>query len=418
MQLRMVSALGLVILIALAWALSEKRSRIGWRLVVMGLALQFAIGIVLLIVPVIRDTVFAGMGGVVNLLTDSTRAGAKVIFGQLADSVEIPTGGGPGSEGGVFTLAAPFAFTVLPVIIFVSALAAILHHLHVIQFFVGATSWLMRRSLRTSGAETLGAALLIFLGIEAVSAIRGYLARMTRSELCTIMTTFMATIAGSVMIIYATFGAEPGHLLIASLMSAPAAILFAKMLVPETEQPETSGDQRVHVQIDSFNVIDAAAQGTATGLNMALSVGAMVIVFVALIHMLNLFLSWGIGVTFTDLMAYAFYPFALVMGVPKADAWTVAQLLGTKSVINEFVAYLDLQAAIQAGALSPRSITIATYALCGFANPGSIGIAIAGLDALIPERRREVTGLAWKSFVGGTLACFATACVAGILVDA
>jgi CNT family concentrative nucleoside transporter len=273
----------------------------------------------------------------------------------------------------------------------------------------------MRRTLKTSGAETLGAGLLIFLGIESVSAIRVYLASMTRSELLTVMTTFMATIAGSVMVTYATFGAEPGHLLTASLMSAPAAILMSKIMVPETGEPQTSGAAPVRVQVDSHNLFDAVTRGTNQGLQMALAVGAMVLVFVALIALLDMILHGLTGTTFAELMGYAFRPVAFVLGVPSSDVGAVAQLLGKKTILNEFLAYLDFQTLLAEDKLSPRGAVIATYALCGFANPGSIGIMIAGLDVLAPERRKDVTGLSVKAFIGGTLACFSTACVAGIL---
>ena len=239
---------------------------------------------------------------------------------------------------------------------------------------------------------------------------------MTRSELCTLMTTFMATIAGSVMVVYAALGAEAGHLLTASLLSAPAAILISKLLVPETGEPETRGEGRIRASVDTHNVIDAAAKGTSEGLHIALNVGALVLVFIALIYLLNLILDGLIGFTFIDVMGYIFRPFALLLGIPWRDAGAVGELLGTKTVMNEFVAYLSLQSLITAGELSRRSIMIATYALCGFANPGSLGIAIGVLTGLVPERRRDIVQLGVKSFIGGTLACFMTACVAGILL--
>lgn len=390
-------------MIVLAWALSENRRSVSWRLVGWGVGLQLLLGLVILKTP-LKGIIFSGMQRAVSILTDSAVAGASFVFGGLAQNPE---------QYNTF-----FAFRVLPVIIFVSALSAILYHLRVIPALVTAIAWLMRRSLKTSGAETFGAALLIFLGIESTSAIRTYLRTMTRSELCTIMTTFMATIAGSVMVTYATFGAEPGHLLTASLMSAPAAILISKMMVPETSTPETSGNTPVTIQVDSRNIIDAATQGTSQGLTMALQVAAMVIVFVGLVYLFDLAAQAVIGVTFVDLLSYAFRPFAFLLGVPSQDIGTVSGLLGKKTVLNEFLAYLDLKELLAHGALTARGKTIATYALCGFANPGSMAIAIAALDVLAPERRVEISQLALKSFIGGTLACFMTACVAGILVNA
>ncbi len=400
---RLTSALGLLILVGIAWALSERRKAIPWRLVVWGLALQFALALLILTTP-LRTVIFAGMQRVVGVLTDSAVAGASFVFGSLAENPE---------QYNTF-----FAFRVLPVIIFVSALSAILYHLRVIPALVAAIAWMMRRTLKTSGAETFGAALLIFLGIESASAIRTYLKEMTRSELCTIMTTFMATIAGSVMVTYASFGAEPGHLLTASLMSAPAAILISKVLVPETGEPKTVGHAPVRMEVDSRNLIDAATQGTSQGLTMALQVAAMVLVFVGLIYMLDLATVSVTGRSFVDLLSYAFRPFAFLLGVPPQDIPEVSALLGKKTVLNEFLAYLDLKEMIAAGTLSERGKTIATYALCGFANPGSMAISIAALDALAPERRVDISQLAVKSFIGGTLACFMTACVAGIVVYA
>lgn len=359
--------------------------------------------------------VFAGMRAAVDLLTASTLEGARFVFGSLTQPVTFAKDAVPGSEG-EFTINALFAFQVLPVIIFVSAISAILHHLRIIEFVVRGIAWAMRRTLRTSGAETFTAGLLIFMGIESVTAIRGYLSHLTRSELLTVMTTFMATIAGSVMVVYSTFGAEPGHLLTASLMSAPAAILIAKIMAPETGEPDTRTGKSMVYRVETHNIFDAATRGTADGLNIALHVGAMVMVFIGLVYLLNTTLAAVSGYTFMDVMGFLFWPFAWLMGVPTSDVTALAKLLGTKTVLNEFIAYLDLRTAIAEHTLSPRTVTIATYALCGFANPGSVGIMIAGLSALVPERRAEVTQLSLRALVGGTLACFITACVAGVLI--
>ena len=401
MALRFMSFAGLLVLIALAWALSENRAKISWKLVVWGVGLQIALGLLILQTPV-KGFLFSAMDKAVGVLTDSAGEGAAFVFGDLARTPE--------------QFGTHFAFRVLPVIIFVSALSSILFHYRVIPATVSAIAWIMRRSLKTSGAETFGAALLIFLGIESATAIRVYLRDMTRSELCTIMTTFMATIAGSVMVTYATFGAEPGHLLTASLMSAPAAIVIAKMMVPETGTPLTSGDVTVRIPVETRNAIDAATQGAAQGLTMALQVGAMVIVFVGLVFLLDLLTQTLTGKTFVELLSYAFWPFAYLMGIPSDDVPAVSQLLGKKTAMNEFLAYLDFKDLLAQNVLSQRSRTIVTYALCGFSNPGSMVIAIAALDALAPERRVDVSQLAFKSFIGGTLACFMTACIAGVLV--
>ena len=403
---RLISALGLLCMLALAWALSENKKRVDWRLVLFGVLLQAAIGVLLLLTP-IKGILFDLMGKAVGLLTESALEGERMLFGALAEDLDIN---------------AVFAFQALPVIFFVSAISAILYHLRVIQAVVRGVTWVMRRTLKTSGAETFGAALLIFLGIESMTAVRAYLKTMTRSELCTVMTAFMATIAGSVMILYATFGAEPGHLLTASLMSAPAAIVISKIMVPETGHPKTRGRVEISVPVESHNIVDAAARGTSEGLMLTLNVGAMIIVFIGLVHLLNLVFQGLLGHPFEQVMGAFFYPFAVLLGVPLKDAGTIGELLGTKTVLNEFLAYMHLKGMVAESAmgldagLSPRSIMIATYALCGFANPGSLGILVAGMAGLVPDRRREVTQLGLRAFVGGTLACFTTACVAGILL--
>ena len=218
------------------------------------------------------------------------------------------------------------------------------------------------------------------------------------------------------MVLYSTFGAEAGHLLTASLMSAPAAILLAKMLVPETTVPETAGNARISAPVETHNIIDAAAQGTAQGLQMALHVGATVLVFVGLVYLLDLVFQSITGLGFVETLSFLFRPFAWMLGIPSADVPEVARLLGTKTVLNEMFAYLDLQTMIEQGEISKRSVTIATYALCGFANPGSVGITLAGLDALAPERRGDVARLSVKAFIGGALASLMTACIAGIIL--
>jgi len=387
-------------MLVIAWSLSENRKAISWRLVAWGLALQFAIALAVLKTP-LRDAIFPQAEAAVNVLTDATLAGASFVFGKL------PTDQGIG---------AIFAFQVLPVIIFVSALSAVLHHLRVIQTIVGVIAWLMQRTLKTSGAETFCAALQIFLGIEASTAVRAYIERMTRSELCVIMTTYMGTIAGSVMVVYSTFGAEAGHLLTASFMTAPAAILLAKILVPETEKPITAGGEKIQVPVETHNIVDAAAHGTAQGLQMALHVGATLIVFIGLVYLLDLIFQSITGTTFVDTLGYVFRPVAWLLGIPSQDVAEVAKLLGKKTVLNEFVSYLDLKVLIETNAISQRSITIATYALCSFANPGSIGITLAGLDAIAPSRRADVAKLCFKAFVGGALASLMTACIAGVIL--
>ena len=398
-MLRLVGLVGLVFFLFIAWLMSENRRVVPWRLMAWALGLQFILAVLVLRTG-LGDPFFAGVDAVVGVLTDATMEGAQFVFGPIVTDAE--TGG--------------MAFQVLPVIIFVASLSAILYHLRVIQLLVRGMAFLMRRTLKTSGAETFGAALLIFLGIESTTAVRGYIQGMTRSEMCTLMTTFMATIAGSVMVVYANFGAAPGHLVAASLMSAPAAILISKLMVPETGTPQTQDSGAIEVPVESHNVVDAAAQGAQEGLKLTLSIATMLIAFIGLVYLINLGFDAVVGMTFTAIMGYVFMPFALLMGVPWQDAAAVGELLGTKTVLNEFLAYAALQDVIGANGMDPRSAAIATYALCGFANPGSLGILIAGVTALVPERRVEVVQLGLKSFVGGTLAAFMTASIAGVLI--
>lgn len=407
-----------MLLVGMAWALSEQRGAVSWRLVAMGMGLQFVLG--LLVLHTAAGAVFfQGVKAGFDVLTDASAEGGGFIFGNLNQPFFVERLS-PGPDGemqseGPFLVSAVIAFRVLPVIIFVSALSAILLHLGVVQWVIQGMAWVMRRTLKTSGAETFGAALLVFLGIESVSALGDYLKEMTRSEIFTLMAAFLATIAASVMVAYAGFGAEPGHLLAASIMSAPAGLVMAKLLVPETETPQTSGEERIILPVESQNIFDAAARGAQNGLTMALNVAALLIVFVGLIYLVNLAVTAVTGVTVTAILGWFFRPFAFIMGVPWPDVAAVAELLATKSVFNEFLAYQQLQPLVEQGTISPRAHTIATYALCGFANPGSLGILIGGLDGLMPERRAEVAALSVKAFIAGTFACFTTACVAGVL---
>ncbi len=419
--MRGMSLVGLFVIVGLAWLMSENKKAIAWRLVFWGMGLQLALGLLILRTPVGIPFFLAVKMGF-DVVTNSAEAGAQFLFGNLTQFFMLNGAMTPGPHGletqDIFTINAVVAFKVLPVIIFVSGLAAILQHLRVIQVVVKAMSWLMRRTLKTSGAETFATSLLVFLGIESLSAVNNYMKNMTRSELFTLMTAFLATIAASVMVAYASFGAEPGHLLAASLMSAPAAIAMSKILVPETETPETAGTADINMPVESHNVFDAASRGASLGLTMALQVGALLIVFVGLIFLLDLISVSISGVTLTALLSWLFRPFALILGIPFQDVTAVSQLLATKSIFNEFLAYEQLQSFIQAGSIQPRSITIATYALCGFANPGSLGIMIGAMSGIIPERRELIARLSMRAFVAGTLACFTTACVAGILMAA
>jgi len=397
---RILSIFGILFFIGIALALSEYRKKVAWRLVGWGMGLQFVFAVLILKTGPGKH-LFDLAKEFFDKLIEFSNAGAIFLFGTLVTDLNI---------------GAVMAFHALPIIVFVSALAGIFFHLGIIQKFVSATAWIMQRSLNTSGAESLAAALFIFLGIESTTAIPVYIRKMTRSEIFTLMTAFMATIAGSVMGVYVAFGASAGHLLAASIMSAPAAITIAKIMIPETGEPLTRGSVTFKPQIGSSNVIDAAANGASEGMKLALNIGAMLIAFVGLITMLNFILNWIAGITFTQLLGYVFLPFAYLLGIPFADASSVSHLLGMKTVLNEFLAYQEMQTLITQGKLSPRAVTITTYALCGFANFGSIAILIGGLGGIDPHRRGEVAALGIKALIAGTLAAFMTAGLAGILV--
>ncbi|MFM1919283.1 MAG: hypothetical protein RLZZ303_917 [Candidatus Hydrogenedentota bacterium] len=423
--LRALSAFGLVAMLAMAWMLSEDRRAPNRRIILWGMGLQILLGILILLTP-FGVPFFAGVRAGFDAITDASREGAKFLFGNLTDFFMVGTAQVPGANGletiEGFPIAAVVGFRVLPTIIFVAGLASVLAYLGITQRIIGAIAWLMRRTLRTSGAETFSAALLVFMGIEGISALGAYLQKLTRSELFAIMTAHLSTIAASVMVAYASFGADPGHLMAASLMSAPAALLIAKLMVPEQELPATGGVDFKALPSDAHNVFDAAYQGASLGLKMALNVAAMLIVFIGLIHLLDL-ITTGVtsffvegGVSLSVMLGWLFRPFAFLMGVPWQDIPEVARLLAIKTFFNEFIAYENLQPLIANGTLQPRSVTIATYALCGFANPGSLGIMIGALDALAPHHRDNVARLAVRALIAGTLASFTTACVAGMLV--
>ncbi|MBM4019454.1 MAG: NupC/NupG family nucleoside CNT transporter [Planctomycetes bacterium] len=427
---RIVSFAGLFVMMGLAWLMSEGRRRISLRTVGAGLLLQLVFALLVLKTDP-GQRFFEGAERAFGALLAASNEGAGFLFGELVKP-ELKVEGR--LEEHLLRLGAVVAFQVLPIVIFFSALAGVLYHLGVTQLVVRAMARVMQKAMNTSGAESLAAALFVFLGIEATTAIIEYIRRMTRSELFTLMAGFMATIAGSVMGAYVAFGVSAGHLLAASVMSAPAAIAIAKIMVPETEEPLTRG--RVHFQPprEAVNVIDAAARGAGQGLGLALNIGAMLIAFVGLIALANLILGaltdpqivwggWGVEYRFAEkltlqrIFGWAFSPLAIAMGVTTwSDAAAVGQLLGTRLVINEFVAYQQMSGMAAAGAISPRAAVIATYALCGFANFGSVAILIGGLGAIDPERKGLIARLGVRSLIAGLLASFMTACFAGILV--
>jgi CNT family concentrative nucleoside transporter len=292
---------------------------------------------------------------------------------------------------------------------------AILYHLGVMQRLIKGVAWIMQKTMKTSGAETLSVAANIFVGqTEAPVVIRPYLKGLTMSELMAIMAGGFATVAGSVMAAYVRFGVDAGHLLTASVLSAPAALVMAKIMLPETEESATEKTAAVNFEKEHANVLEAAAAGASDGVKLALNVGGMLIAFIALVAMINYGLAW-VGTSLQEIFGWVFSPLAWTMGVPWDEARAFGNLLGTKIAINEFVAFIELVRAAEGGTLSPRSVVIGTYALCGFANFSSLAIQIGGIGAMAPERRSDLARLGLKAMFAGAFASWLTACVAGLL---
>ena len=438
--------LGLFLILGIAIAFSNNRRRISWRLVGMGVLIQVVFAVFILYADTLRSwfsplgwpkAAISWLGGVVVSLLSFTTAGSKFVFGRLAEN------SGPDSLG-MF-----FAFQVLPTIIFVATLTSVLYYLGILQAVVKGMAWLMAKLLGTSGAESLSNTANIFVGqTEAPLLIKPYIGAMTNSEILTIMVGGMATIAGGVMAAYIQMLGQAlaevqkiplaeaqirfaVQLLAASVMAAPASLVIAKILYPETETPVTKGTVRLKVEKNASNFIEAAATGAGDGMHLALNVGAMLLAFIAGIALIN-YLFVGLG----DLLhvnAYLTAHFgqplslqlifgvvlrylAIGIGVPVRDAFHFGSLLGTKVVLNEFVAYIDLVGMIKQGLISPKGITMATYALCGFANFSSIAIQIGGIAPMAPHRKKDIASLGLKAVLGGALATLMTATLAGILL--
>ena len=404
---------GLAVILALAYCLSSARRSIDYRTVGWGLALQFVFALIVLKTNVGR-LVFQTLGYYITKLLNFTYVGSAFVFGPLGDPKVWPQAminvfGPEGVQYGTI-----FAFQVLPTIIFIAALFAMLYYFGVMQVIVRIFAVMMRRFMRASGAESLDVAASIFMGqTEAPLTIRPFLPKMTESELMTVMTAGMAHISGGVMAAYILFGVEAQHLLTAVIMTAPGTLMMAKMFVPETGQPETMGTVQLNVERTDVNVIDAIGRGTGEGLHLALNVGAMLISFLALIALVNAILGLA-GLSLQQIFGWVFSPIAWSLGVPWRDASTIGNLLGTRMVLNEFVAYAQL--GTLKASLDPKSFTIATYALCGFANFSSIGIQIGGIGALVPERRHDLARLGLRAMLAGTFANFLTATIAGMLL--
>ncbi len=415
---------GLAVLIGITWLFSNNKKAVDWKLVATGISLQIAFAALVLLVPGGRD-VFDWLGqGFVKILS-YVNEGSSFIFGSLMD---VPKYG--------FI----FAFQVLPTIIFFSALMGVLYHVGVMQAVVKVMAWAITKVMRVSGAETTSVCASVFIGqTEAPLTVRPYIPKMTQSELITMMIGGMAHIAGGVLAAYVGMlgGGDPvaqafyaKHLLAASIMAAPATLVIAKLLVPETGTPLTRGTVKMEVEKTSSNIIDAAAAGAGDGLKLALNIGAMLLAFIALIALLNAPLTWlgevtglaqaiGKPTNLATIFGYVLAPIAWVIGTPWADATTVGSLIGQKVVINEFVAYLQLSEIIKGNVagvtLSDEGRLIATYALCGFANFSSIAIQIGGIGGLAPDRRHDLAKFGLRAVLGGTIATLMTATIAGVL---
>ncbi len=404
---------GLIVIMTIAYTLSTNRRAIDRRTVAWGLGLQILFAL-LVLKTTAGNRVFQTLGAAINRLLGFAAVGSGMVFGPLGDKTVWPRIMTKvlGDEGAKYSVL--FAFQVLPTIIFIAALFAILYYFGIMQLVVRAFAVVMRRVMRASGAESLNVAASIFMGqTEAPLTIRPYLPRMTESELMTVMTSGMAHISGGIMAAYILFGIEAQHLLTAVIMTAPGTLMMAKIFVPETEVPETMGTVKLQVERTDVNVIDAAGRGTTEGLALALNVGAMLISFLALVALVNAILGLA-HLSLQQIFGWVFAPVAWSMGVPWRDAPTIGNLLGTRMAVNEFVAYSLLGP--MKDSLDPRSFTIATFALCGFANFSSIGIQIGGIGALAPTRRHDLARLGLRAMLAGTLANFVTATIAGFLL--
>ncbi len=417
---RLISLVGLFTMVGIAWLLSKHRERISWRLVGWGIGLQLVFGVFVMKTRA-GLWVFSVLNDLVRALLGFTAQGTEFLFGDFASEK--------------FTI----AINVLPTLIFFSALMTMLYHLGLMQRLVSGFAWIMRRTMKTSGAETLATAANTFVGqTEAPLMVAPFIKRMTTSELAAVMTGGFATVAGGVLAAYVGLLDKvvpdiAGHLIAASVMSAPAGLVIAKVMWPETEDSETAGETQVEVERPDVNLVDAAARGATEGMKLALNVGAMLIAFIALIALGNAILGLPFGLynewmgmegtgavepwTLQKILGWIFWPFAFLIGVPPAECGVIGTLLGEKLVLTEFIAYLHLYESLSDGVtqLSPRTIVIASYALCGFANFGSIGIQLGGIGGIAPERRHDLARLGIQAMFGGMLASLMTASVAGLL---
>lgn len=419
----LVSFSGIFLLILIAWLFSPDKRNINWRVIIWGVLLQLGIAAFIFLVPA-GTKFFLFLNDVAIKVLGSASAGARFVFGRLALS--------PGeiSESGETSLGFILAFQAFPTIIFFSALISILYYFNIMQKVIRAFAYVFTKLMRVSGAESLVTASNIFVGVESALTVRPYLAKMTRSELCTVLTAGMATVSSNILALYVFSLKEQlptiaGHLISASLLSAPAALVMSKVLLPEKEHPETLG---VHVQPyyeREASLFEAVIKGANEGLKMIAGIVALLIAVLGLVSLFELLLTaigsringafgWHIGWSLKELLGYCFYPLTLILGVPAADAGVISRIIAERSIVTEVVAYRDLGDAMSKGLLvHPRSAVIAVYALCGFAHLASMAIFVGGTAALAPEKTRAIASVAIRALVAATLACLMTACVAG-----
>jgi len=406
---RLVGLLGMAAIILTGWLLSRDRKAVDWRVIAWGVGLQVVFAIFVLRIDAGRR-LFAWLGSVVTAVLHYSYAGSSFVFGKL---------GAP--QGGDTNIGVVFAFQILPAIIFVSALFAIMYYLGVMQVVVRAMAVVMNKLMRASGAESTDVAASIFMGqTEAPLTIRPFLPGLTRSELMTVMTAGMAHVSGSIMAAYIAFGVEARHLLTAVIMTAPGTLVMAKLMEPETGEPETRGNVDIKVPKTDVNIVDAASRGTGEGLHLMLNVIAMLVSFIAIVALLNGVMGWVhsqlafFPENMQTVLGWIGRPIAWLIGVPWQDAGVIGALIGERAVLNEFIAFLHLGE--MKSALDPRSFTIASFALAGFANISSVGIQIGGIGALAPERKPDLARLGFRAMLAGTLANFMSATIAGLLI--
>lgn len=420
----LVSFIGIFILMFIAWLLSPDKKNINVRVIVWGIILQFTFAVFIFIIPIGSD-VFLFVNDIVVKILDSAGEGAKFLFGRLALAP------GTTNEAGESSLGFFLAFQALPTVIFFAALMSLLYYMNIMQHIIKAFSYVFTKLMGISGAESLSSASNIFVGIESAFTIRPYLKDMTRSEYCTILTACMATVSSNVLAIYVftlqgQFPAIAGHLVSASVLSAPAALVMSKLILPESGTPRTLGESVQPFYEKEENLFVSIINGAQSGVRLIVGIAALLIAILGLVALANLIIG-GAGVqinnltgmnlnwTLEEIFGYLFYPFTLIIGIPVPDALTVSKIIGERVIVTEVVSYQHLAASMEKGILEDsRSVVVTTYALCGFAHVASMAIFVGGISAIVPERRTDIAGVGFRALAAATLTCLMTACVAGV----